>query len=66
LIASAKGTDRSNPGHDQLHRLEENIGAAAVERTTDDLRKIEGAASKITMQGARYPEHIEPLSGNLR
>jgi aryl-alcohol dehydrogenase-like predicted oxidoreductase len=50
------------PGTTQLHRLEENIGAATVELTTDDLREIESAASKITMQGARYPEHIEQMS----
>ena len=50
------------PGTTKLHRLEENIGAAAVELTTDDLRKIESAASKITVQGARYPEHIERMS----
>ena len=50
------------PGTTKLHRLEENIGAADVELTTDDLREIEGAASRITMHGARYPEHIERLS----
>jgi aryl-alcohol dehydrogenase-like predicted oxidoreductase len=50
------------PGTTKLHRLEENIGAAAVELTTDDLREIESAASKITVQGARYPEHIERMS----
>jgi aryl-alcohol dehydrogenase-like predicted oxidoreductase len=51
------------PGTTKVHRLEENIGAAAVELTTDDLREIESAASKITVQGARYPEHIEQMSG---
>ncbi len=50
------------PGTTKLNRLEENIGAAAVELTTDDLREIESAASKITVQGARYPEHIERMS----
>jgi aryl-alcohol dehydrogenase-like predicted oxidoreductase len=50
------------PGTTKLNRLEENIGAAAVELTPDDLRDIEGAASKITVQGARYPEHIERIS----
>jgi len=50
------------PGTTKLHRLEENIGAAAVELTTEDLREIESAASKITVQGARYPEHIEAMS----
>ncbi len=50
------------PGTTKLHRLEENIGAAAVELTNDDLREIETAASQITVQGARYPEHIEAMS----
>ena len=50
------------PGTTKLHRLEENIGAAAVELTADDLREIESAAAKITVQGARYPEHIEAMS----
>ena len=50
------------PGTTKLHRLEENIGATAVELTTDDLREIENAAAKITVQGARYPEHIEAMS----
>jgi aryl-alcohol dehydrogenase-like predicted oxidoreductase len=51
------------PGTTKLHRLEENIGAATVELTPDDLRKIEGAASKITVQGARYPEELQRLVG---
>jgi aryl-alcohol dehydrogenase-like predicted oxidoreductase len=51
------------PGTTKLHRLEENIGAVSVELTPDDLRDIENAASKITVQGARYPEHIEQLTG---
>jgi aryl-alcohol dehydrogenase-like predicted oxidoreductase len=51
------------PGTTKLTRLEENIGAAAVELTTDDLHEIESAASKIEVQGARYPEHIERLTG---
>jgi len=51
------------PGTTKLRRLEENIGAAAVELTSDDLREIETAASKITVQGARYPEHIEQMTG---
>ncbi len=50
------------PGTTKLHRLEENIGAAAVELTFEDLRDIENAASKITVHGARYPEHIERMS----
>jgi aryl-alcohol dehydrogenase-like predicted oxidoreductase len=51
------------PGTTKLHRLEENIGAAAVELTPDDLREIDNTASKITVQGARYPENLEKLTG---
>ena len=47
------------PGSRKLERLEENIGAAAVELTLDDLREIESAVSQITVQGARYPEEQE-------
>ena len=43
--------------------LEENLGAAAVELTPDDLREIDSAASKITVHGARYPEHLEKMTG---
>ena len=51
------------PGTTKLARLEENIRAAAIELTPDDLREIESAASKITVQGARYPEEIERMTG---
>jgi len=51
------------PGTTKLKRLEENIGAGAIELTADDLREIESAASKIKVQGARYPEHLEQLAG---
>jgi aryl-alcohol dehydrogenase-like predicted oxidoreductase len=51
------------PGTTKLSRLEENIGAAAVALTADDLRDIESAAAKITVQGARYPERLEALTG---
>jgi aryl-alcohol dehydrogenase-like predicted oxidoreductase len=51
------------PGTRRLERLEENIGAADVELTANDLREIEDAASQITVQGARYPEHLERLTG---
>ncbi len=51
------------PGTTKLERLEENLGAAAVELTTDDLREIESAASNITVQGARYPEELERRTG---
>jgi aryl-alcohol dehydrogenase-like predicted oxidoreductase len=50
------------PGTTKLHRLEENIGASSVELTANDLSDIEEAASKITVQGARYTEEIEILS----
>ena len=49
------------PGTTKLHRLEENIGAAAIELTADDLRQIESASSKIPVQGARYPENLQKL-----
>ena len=51
------------PGTTKLHRLDENIGAVAVELTSDDLREIDSAAAKITVQGARYPEELERLTG---
>ncbi len=51
------------PGTTKLHRLEENIGAAAIELSSDDLREIDSAASKITVQGARYPEALEQMTG---
>jgi aryl-alcohol dehydrogenase-like predicted oxidoreductase len=51
------------PGTTKRSRLEENIGAASVELTPADLRDIESAASRITVQGARYPEHLERMTG---
>jgi len=51
------------PGTTKLHRLEENIGAASIELTLDDLREIETAASEIEVQGDRYPEHLEQMTG---
>jgi len=51
------------PGTTKLARLDENLGAVAVELTPDDLREIDSAASKITVQGARYPEHLERMTG---
>jgi len=50
------------PGTTKLHRLEENMGATSVALTFEDLRDIENSASKIAVQGARYPEHIERMS----
>jgi aryl-alcohol dehydrogenase-like predicted oxidoreductase len=51
------------PGTTKLQRLEENVGAVEIELTRDDLREIESAASQIEVQGARYPEHMEQLTG---
>jgi aryl-alcohol dehydrogenase-like predicted oxidoreductase len=51
------------PGTTKLHRLEENIGAASAELTPDDLREIDEAESQITVQGARYPENLERMTG---
>ena len=51
------------PGTTKLHRLEENIGAAGIELTPDDGSEIESAASKISVQGARYPEHLQRMVG---
>ena len=51
------------PGTTKLHRLEENLGAASVELTSDDLRDIDGASSKIKVEGARYPERLEQMTG---
>jgi aryl-alcohol dehydrogenase-like predicted oxidoreductase len=49
------------PGTTKLHRLEENIGAAAVQLTADDLRQIDSATARIPVQGARYPENLQKL-----
>jgi aryl-alcohol dehydrogenase-like predicted oxidoreductase len=51
------------PGTTKLKRLEENVGAAEIELTRDDLSEIERAASQIEVQGARYPEHLERMTG---
>ena len=51
------------PGTTKLTRLDENLGAVSVELTPDDLREIEDAASRITVQGARYPEHLQRMTG---
>jgi aryl-alcohol dehydrogenase-like predicted oxidoreductase len=51
------------PGTTKLHRLEENLGAANVDLTHEDLRAIESASSNIRIEGARYPEWVLPLSG---
>jgi aryl-alcohol dehydrogenase-like predicted oxidoreductase len=51
------------PGTTKLHRLEENLGAASVELTSDDLRDINNASSRIKVEGARYPERLEQMTG---
>ena len=51
------------PGTTKLKRLEENVGAVEIELTQDDLREIESTASQIEVQGARYPEHLEQMTG---
>src|ERR1700704_5836925 len=51
------------PGTTKLARLDENIGAVAIKLTSDDLREIDSAASKITVQGDRYPEHLQRMTG---
>src|SRR5437867_2866839 len=51
------------PGTTKRHRLEENIGAAAMELSSDDLREIDHAASQVTVHGARYPEQLEQMTG---
>ena len=51
------------PGTTKLHRLDENIGAAAVELASDDLLEIDNAASKTAIQGSRYPENLERMTG---
>jgi len=51
------------PGTTKLHRLEENIGAASIELTNDDLAQIQEAASNIKVEGNRYPENLEKLTG---
>ena len=51
------------PGTTKLHRLEENLGAADVELTADDLAEIERAAAEIQVEGERYPEHLMATTG---
>ena len=51
------------PGTTKLARLDENIAATSIALSAEDLRAIESAASQITIQGARYPEHLEKRTG---
>jgi aryl-alcohol dehydrogenase-like predicted oxidoreductase len=51
------------PGTTKLHRLEEKVGSASIELTLEDLREIGAAVTRIAVQGARYPEHLERMTG---
>ena len=51
------------PGTTKRHRLEENMAAADIQLAPEDLREIDRAAGQITVQGARYPEHLERMTG---
>jgi aryl-alcohol dehydrogenase-like predicted oxidoreductase len=51
------------PGTTKEHRMKENVGAASIELSSDDLREIEAAASRIKIQGNRYPDHLEQMTG---
>ncbi len=51
------------PGTTKLHRLDENLGAAGVTLSAEELREIDAASAKVTVQGARYPEHLQKLVG---
>ncbi|HMF46009.1 MAG TPA: aldo/keto reductase [Candidatus Udaeobacter sp.] len=62
-LLAQKGWIVPIPGTTKPNRLEENIGAVEIELTRDDLRDIESAASEIDIQGARYPEHLEQMTG---
>ena len=58
-----RSSHKAHPGTTKLARLNENIGAASVQLTPDDLRAIDSAASSVTVQGARYPENLEQMTG---
>jgi aryl-alcohol dehydrogenase-like predicted oxidoreductase len=62
-LLAQKGWIVPIPGTTKLHRLEENLGAASVELTADDLGDIDSASSKIKLEGARYPERLEQMTG---
>jgi aryl-alcohol dehydrogenase-like predicted oxidoreductase len=63
LLAKKKPWIVPIPGTTKLHRLEGNLGAADVELTPEDLRNIESASSNMKVEGARYPERLEQMSG---
>jgi aryl-alcohol dehydrogenase-like predicted oxidoreductase len=50
------------PGTTKLHRLEENIGAASIDLTAEDLREIDDASARVLVHGARYPEQLEQMT----
>ena len=55
--------DRPIPGTRKLHRLEENLGAADLELSAEDLAEITSVSDAVDIEGARYPEHLERLTG---
>jgi aryl-alcohol dehydrogenase-like predicted oxidoreductase len=63
VAAGRRRTQASLVALRKLERLEKNIGAADIELTSDNLREIDSAASEITVQGARYPEELEQMTG---
>ena len=62
-VKNSLSRPRAHAADGAIGRLDENIGAVAVELTPGDLREIDSAASKITVHGARYPEKLEQMTG---
>jgi len=62
-VEHAEALDGSDSGTTKLSRLDENIGAVSLELTADDLREIGSAAAKVPVEGDRYPEHLEKMTG---
>lgn len=63
VVADAKAVDRSHSGHDEIKPPKRNIGAVSVELSLEELAELEKAASKVTVQGARYSEQHQKLVG---
>ena len=63
MAARPEALDRPHPRHHQLNRLDENIGALQVQLTAADLEEIEAASAGIKIEGARYPEKLEQMTG---
>ena len=63
MVARAKALDRADPGTTKLHRLEENLASTEIQLTTDDLRDIDAAASRIDLKGERLPEGALKMTG---